>query len=173
MRQLFELVRQRFPDKSFRDLAAEAQRRGHDISHGTLASTAAGTSGARKATKKTLRAIADLAGVPDEVAFKAAGLPNLDLPPFAEQIERAGGDALNQKQRKAVLDVVREFRVLNEQLTGTASGKARAEAEKRATAGTERRSPIEDTGLHGREVLRDENDPLWQQSPFDAQENHK
>lgn len=56
-------------------------------------------------TDDTIRAIAWLAGVSDEVAFTAAGQP-VPGPPFAEELP-PGVDNLSPKARKAVIEMLR------------------------------------------------------------------
>jgi hypothetical protein len=57
----------------------------------------------------TIRAIGWLAGVPDDVAFAAAGRPEPG-PPLADELP-AGTDTLDRRERSVVLDVVRTLLV--------------------------------------------------------------
>lgn len=89
---------------SGRQLAFMAQRQGFKITTTTINHLKAGT---YKSTPSadTLRAVAWLAGVSDEVAFTAAGQP-VPGPPFAQELP-PGVDNLSPKARKAVLDMLR------------------------------------------------------------------
>jgi hypothetical protein len=72
--------------------------------HTTLNAIAAGTYKSQPKAD-TVRAIAWLAGVTDEVAFTAAGLP-VPGPPFADELP-PGVDNLSPKARKALIDLMR------------------------------------------------------------------
>lgn len=85
------------------DIAADA---GYDVSHTTLNRIRSGTyQGAP--TPTTIRAIAHLAGVPEEQAFAAAGQ---DVPgiPFASVLP-PGVDNLGPNERRAVIELLRVF----------------------------------------------------------------
>ena len=77
---------------------------GFDVSHATINKIRAGT---YKSTPspETLKAIAWLAGVPETVAFEAAGMA-APGPPFAEELP-PGVDLLSAKKRKVVIDLLR------------------------------------------------------------------
>lgn len=106
--KLFERIAERHPDKSIRQLSTEAKKAGTPISHTTLAELRGGSYN-NTPGKPVLRAIAYLAGVSEETAYAAGGVPNLHLQPFGEQVEEAGGDSLDPEERRAVLGVIRAF----------------------------------------------------------------
>lgn len=89
---------------SMRQLAVRAQGRGFKVVDTTLNHIAAGT---YKSDPKpeTVRAIAWLSGVPDEVAFAAAGVP-MPGPPFSEELP-PGVDNLSPRSRRAAVEVLR------------------------------------------------------------------
>lgn len=89
---------------SARQLAFAAQRHGFKVVDTTLNAIAAGTYKS-KPSDDTIRAIAWLADVSDEVAFAAAGVP-MPGPPFAEELP-PGVDYLSQPSRKAAVEILR------------------------------------------------------------------
>ncbi|WP_263121157.1 hypothetical protein [Cellulomonas sp. RIT-PI-Y] len=89
---------------SRRQLAIKAQDAGFRIVDTTLNGIAAGTYKSQPKAD-TVRAIAWLAGVTDEAAFTAAGLP-VPGPPFADELP-PGVDNLSPKARKAVIEILR------------------------------------------------------------------
>lgn len=88
-------------------LALEAQKVGHDITHTTISQIRKGNYQVQRPKRQTLEAIAYLAGVPEGVAYKAAGLGERQAP-FAEQLPE-DADLLDPIQRRAVLGVIRAF----------------------------------------------------------------
>lgn len=89
---------------SGRQLAFLAQKEGFTLATTTVNAIRQGTYKSAP-TDETIRAIAWLAGVSDEVAFTAAGHP-VPGPPFAEELP-PGVDNLSQKSRKAAVDMLR------------------------------------------------------------------
>ncbi|WP_252576021.1 hypothetical protein [Pseudarthrobacter cellobiosi] len=89
---------------SGRQLAFLAQRQGFTLATTTVNAIRQGVYKSAP-TAETIRAIAWLAGVSDEVAFMAAGQP-VPGPPFAEELP-PGVDNLSLKSRKAALDMLR------------------------------------------------------------------
>ncbi|MCL1900070.1 MAG: hypothetical protein FWG11_06120 [Promicromonosporaceae bacterium] len=70
----------------------------------TLNHIGAGTYKSRPSAE-TVRAVAYLAGVSDDEAFTAAGLP-IPGPPFADELP-PDADELSPRSRKAVIEVIR------------------------------------------------------------------
>lgn len=103
LRDLVELAVQRH-QTSGRQLAFLAQRAGHRVTVTTINHLRAGTYKSTPSAE-TLKAIAWLAGVPDEVAFMAAGQP-APGPPFADELP-PGIDNLPPKARKALIEMAR------------------------------------------------------------------
>lgn len=89
---------------SVRQLSFLAQKQGFRVTHTTLNQVRSGTYKSAP-SDETIRAVAWLAGVSDEVAFTAAGQP-VPGPPFAEELP-PGVDNLSLKARKAALDMLR------------------------------------------------------------------
>ncbi|WP_422934950.1 hypothetical protein [Sinomonas sp. P47F7] len=103
LRDLVELAMRRH-DTSGRQLAFLAQKNGFTIAVTTVNHLKAGTYKSTP-TAETIRAIAWLAGVSDEVAFTAAGQP-VPGPPLADELP-PGSDSLPPKARKAVIEMIR------------------------------------------------------------------
>lgn len=103
LRSLVELAADRHAT-SGRQLAFLAQRQGFTLATTTVNAIRQGVYKSAP-TAETIRAIAWLAGVSDEVAFTAAGQP-VPGPPFAEELP-PGVDNLSLKSRKAALDMLR------------------------------------------------------------------
>lgn len=103
LRDLVIEARQR-RDMSGRQLALHARKNGYRIVATTLNGIEAGTYKSRPSAE-TLKAIAFLAGVPEQEAFAAAGLPTPG-PPFADELP-PGVDLLSPKRRKVVIDLLR------------------------------------------------------------------
>ncbi|WP_163275365.1 hypothetical protein [Cellulomonas iranensis] len=103
-------------DASGRELARLAESRGFKITFTTLNAIAAGTYKSRP-SDETVRAIAWLAGVSNEVAFRAAGL-RVPGPPFADELP-PGVDNLSPEARKAVIGILRVL-VQQEEVIGDA-----------------------------------------------------
>lgn len=101
---------------SGRRLADLAQREGFVVSHATI-NAIRGNSYKSRPTDDTVRAIAWLARVSDEVAFRAAGL-RVPGPPLAEELP-PGVDNLSPEARKAVIGVLRVL-VQQEEVVGDA-----------------------------------------------------
>lgn len=97
---------------SVRQMSVIAKSHGLPITYTTLSQILAGT---YKSVPKepTLRAIAWLAGVTPEVAFRAAGQP-VPGPPFAEELP-PGVDNLPPKARKAAIDMLRVLVDMNKE----------------------------------------------------------
>lgn len=89
---------------SGRRLADAAQGKGFKVTHATLNSIL-GSTYKSTPSAETIRAIAWLAGVSDEVAFTAAGQP-VPGPPLADELP-PGTDNLSPKSRKAVIEMLR------------------------------------------------------------------
>ncbi|MCR6706577.1 MAG: hypothetical protein NVV66_18440 [Cellulomonas sp.] len=90
--------------RSGRALADLAQRNGHEISHATINLIRSGAYKSRPSSE-TVRAIAWLAQVNDEVAFRAAGL-RVPGRPFADELPE-GVDGLSPEARRAVIALLR------------------------------------------------------------------
>jgi hypothetical protein len=90
--------------RSGRRLAEIAHDAGYPVSHATINQIRSGSYASRP-SDDTVRAIAWLAGVAEEVAFTAAELP-VPGPPFADELP-PGVDTLSPRKRKAVLDLLR------------------------------------------------------------------
>ncbi|MET3349601.1 UNVERIFIED_ORG: hypothetical protein ABID57_001273 [Arthrobacter sp. UYEF1] len=103
LRELVETAVERH-QTSVRQLSMRAQERGFKVVDTTLNQIRNGTYKSVP-SDVTIRAIAWLAGVSDEVAFTAAGQP-VPGPPFAEELP-PGVDNLSLKSRKAALDMLR------------------------------------------------------------------
>jgi hypothetical protein len=89
---------------SGRRLAELAQEQGYAVTHTTVNAIRAGAYRSRP-SDETLRAIAWLAGRPEQVAFAAAGLPAPGRP-FAEELP-PGVDALSPRARRAAVEMLR------------------------------------------------------------------
>lgn len=96
---------------SVRQLSLLAQKHNFRVTHTTLNQVRSGTYKSAP-SEETIRAIAWLAGVSDEVAFTAAGQP-VPGPPFAEELP-PGVDNLPPKARKAAIDMLRVLVDLNQ-----------------------------------------------------------
>lgn len=121
---------------SVRQLSFLAQKQGFRVTHTTLNQLRAGT---YKSTPngETIRAIAWLAGVSEEIAFTAAGQP-VPGPPFAEELP-PGVDNLPPKARKAAIDMLRVLVDLNKDAD-------EAEQAERLAARDERRRRLQAAG---------------------------
>ncbi|XKH58512.1 hypothetical protein LG293_17980 (plasmid) [Citricoccus nitrophenolicus] len=95
--------------RSVRQMCQEADRQGFELAYTTVNHIRAGT---YKATpqRKTLKALAWLADVPDEVAFRAAGL-QAPGPPLADELP-PDADRLSPQSRRIVIDMVRRLLAL-------------------------------------------------------------
>ncbi|WP_343317736.1 hypothetical protein AAFM46_10850 [Arthrobacter sp. TMP15] len=100
---------------SVRQLGSIAKAHGHKVVYTTLGQIRSGTYKSTP-TDETIRAIAWLAGVKDEVAFMAAGQP-VPGPPFAEELP-PGVDNLPAKARKAAIDMLRVLVDMNKEVVG-------------------------------------------------------
>lgn len=107
---------------SGRKLAEMAQKQGYALVSTTVNQI---RSGAYKSqpSEDTLKAIAWLAGVPDRVAFEAAGR-RMPGKPFSEDLP-PGVDNLGPKERKAVVEMLRTLVAQQERITELESEKAR------------------------------------------------
>lgn len=103
LKDLVELAIQRH-QTSGRQLAFLAQKAGHRVTVTTINHLRAGTYKSTPSAE-TLKAVAWLAGVSDEVAFTAAGQP-VPGPPFADELP-PGIDNLPPKARKALIEMAR------------------------------------------------------------------
>jgi transcriptional regulator with XRE-family HTH domain len=101
--ELVELAAQ-YRDASGLGLSQLAAKNGYQLTATTINQIRQGLYKS-KPREGTLRALAWLAGVSDEVAFTAAG-QTVPGPPFAEELP-PGVDNLSPKARKVVLDMVR------------------------------------------------------------------
>ncbi|MGW8936024.1 hypothetical protein [Gordonia terrae] len=93
-------------DTSVRQLAILAKAEGFKIVGTTLSGIVKGTYHSQP-SDDTIRAIAWLAGVKDEVAFTAAGR-SVPGPPFADELP-PGVDDLSDSERKAVIAILRSL----------------------------------------------------------------
>lgn len=109
LRDLVERAARRH-DTSGRQLAFLAQKQGFTLAVTTVNHLKAGTY-KYTPSEETIRAIAWLAGVSDEVAFTAAGQP-VPGPPFADELP-PGVDHLPPKARKAAIEMLRVLVDLN------------------------------------------------------------
>lgn len=102
--ELLEQAAARHNNASGRRLAEIAQQAGIDVSHATLNRIRNGT---YKSTPSdaTIRAIAYLAGVNEENAFRSAGT----LPPESAYVPPPEADRMDQRQRKALDELIRAF----------------------------------------------------------------
>lgn len=100
---------------SVRQLSFKAQDHGFKLVGTTLGHIRNGTYKS-VASEETIRAIAWLAGVSDDVAFTAAGQP-VPGPPFAEELP-PGVDNLPAKARKAAIDMLRVLVDMNKEVVG-------------------------------------------------------
>ncbi|MEY8014702.1 hypothetical protein [Mycobacterium servetii] len=102
---LIEIAATRHGGASGRRLAELAQRAGHDISHATLNRLRQGTYATRP-SDASIRAIAFLADVSENVAFAAAGV---SAPAAAVYQAPAEAQRMTTRQRKAVDELIRAF----------------------------------------------------------------
>ena len=103
MKELAQLVLD-VQGTSARQVALLAERQGMKLTHTTLNAMRAGTY--KWAPREdTVRVLAKLAGISEEVAFHAAGLP-VPGPPLADELP-PGADHLSPKSRAAVIQMVR------------------------------------------------------------------
>lgn len=114
LRELVDLAASRH-QTSGRQLAFLAQKEGFTLATTTVNAIRQGTYKSVP-TDETIRAIAWLAGVKDEVAFTAAGQP-VPGPPFAEELP-PGVDNLPAKARKAAIDMLRVLVDMNKEVVG-------------------------------------------------------
>ncbi|MFK0005510.1 helix-turn-helix domain-containing protein [Paenarthrobacter sp. NPDC090520] len=101
--ELVELAAQ-YRDASGLGLAQLAAKNGYQVTATTINQIRQGLYKS-KPREGTLRALAWLAGVSEEIAFTAAGQP-VPGPPFAEELP-PGVDNLSPKSRKIVIDMAR------------------------------------------------------------------
>lgn len=101
----------RHRDTSGLGLSQLAAKNGHHLTATTINQIRQGLYKS-KPREATIRAIAWLAGVSDEVAFTAAGQP-VPGPPFAEELP-PGVDNLPPKARKAVIEMLRVLVDMNQ-----------------------------------------------------------
>lgn len=104
LQALLDVAMARRGATSGRRLAELAQEQGYAVTHTTVNAIRAGAYRSRP-SDETLRAIAWLAGRPEQVAFAAAGLP-LPGRPFAEELP-PGVDALSPRARRAAIEMLR------------------------------------------------------------------
>lgn len=122
LQQLVHTAVARHGHISVRKLADYANDRGRwRITHTTLNNIRAGTYKSEP-TDETVRAIAWLAGVEDDVAYAAAGLRTPGKP-FADELP-PGTDHLSPKARKAVIELLRVL-IAQEEVRGRAPGSER------------------------------------------------
>ncbi|TCN51843.1 hypothetical protein EV641_109234 [Rhodococcus sp. SMB37] len=102
--ELLDLAVERHGTDSGRELERIAQAGGHKIVHTTINAIRAGT---YKSTpsERTLKAIAYLADVKNQVAFEAAGRKPLDRP-FVNDLP-PGVDDLSPKERRVAVEMLR------------------------------------------------------------------
>jgi hypothetical protein len=102
---LIEIAATRHDGASGRRLAELAQRAGHDISHATLNRLRQGTYATRP-SDASIRAIAYLADVSENVAFAAAGV---SAPAAVTYQAPAEAQRMSTRQRKALDELIRAF----------------------------------------------------------------
>lgn len=112
LRNLVETAVERH-QTSVRQLSILAQKQGYRVTHTTLNQVRSGTYKSAP-SEVTIKAIAWLAGVSEQLAFMAAGQP-VPGPPFAEELP-AGVDNLPPKARKAAIDMLRVLVDMNQGL---------------------------------------------------------
>ncbi len=110
LRNLVETAVERH-QTSVRQLSILAQKQGYRVTHTTLNQVRSGTYKSAP-SEVTIKAIAWLAGVSEQLAFTAAGQP-VPGPPFAEELP-AGVDNLPPKARKAAIDMLRVLVDMNQ-----------------------------------------------------------
>lgn len=117
MQELVDLAMTRH-QTSVRQMSILAKENGYQVTYTTLNQILSGT---YKSVPKavTLRAIAWLGGVKEEVAFMAAGQP-VPGPPFAEELP-PGVDNLPAKARKAAIDMLRVLVDMNKEAADDAT----------------------------------------------------
>lgn len=120
---LQDLINKAADDRAMagRALAELAQKHGFEITHGTVNSIRSGSYKSRP-SDGTLRAIAWLAGVSDEVAFEAAGR-KVPGRPFAEDLP-PGVDELEPRQRKAAVEMLKAMVALQQEVLDLRDDKA-------------------------------------------------
>ncbi|WGH80623.1 hypothetical protein QDX25_07345 [Auritidibacter ignavus] len=111
-------------------LSRIAQKQGFKITYTTINHIAAGTY-KYNPSDETIRALAGLAGVSDEVAFRAAG-KTPPGPPLADELP-PGSDNLSPRSRAAVIDMLRTLIDL-EQRSGIQDTSAEVSADAPASA---------------------------------------
>ncbi|GAB4664138.1 hypothetical protein [Mycobacterium intracellulare] len=104
---LIEIAATRHGGASGRRLAELAQRAGHDISHATLNRLRQGTYATRP-SDASIRAIAYLADVSENIAFAAAGV---SAPAAVMYQAPAEAQRMSTRQRKALDELIRAFAV--------------------------------------------------------------
>lgn len=104
---LIEIAATQHGGASGRRLAELAQRAGHDISHATLNRLRQGTYATRP-SDASIRAIAYLADVSENVAFAAAGV---SAPAAVVYQAPAEAQRMSTRQRKALDELIRAFAV--------------------------------------------------------------
>lgn len=104
LRDLIDRALERHQVKHVSNLEVIAKRGGHEIVATTINGIRSGAYNSRP-KRKTLEALAFLAGVVPEVAYEAADLP-VPGPPFAEQLPE-GVDLLSPREREAAIGVLR------------------------------------------------------------------
>ncbi len=103
---LIEIAATRHDGASGRRLAELAQRAGHDISHATLNRLRQGTYATRP-SDASIRAIAYLADVSENVAFAAAGV---SAPAAVVYQPPAEAQRMSTRQRKALDELIRAMK---------------------------------------------------------------
>lgn len=141
---LIEVAVQRH-EASGRRLALMAQEHGFSISVATINAIRKGRYHSAPADD-TLRAIAWLAGVPEKVAFTAAG-QTVPGPPLGEELP-PGADNLPPKARKAVIEYTRVLIDQQEQIRELTQQLKSAQADKRSRGG----SPAREDALPGQKT---------------------
>lgn len=104
--ELIDLAEQRHDTSSGRGLEKIARGGGHQIVHTTINAIRSGKYKSRP-SDETIRAIAWLSGVPERVAFVAAGMP-APLVPFRDELPD-GVDQLSPKRRRIALELLRNL----------------------------------------------------------------
>lgn len=106
LQDLAQLASERHDGKRGRALGREAAKHGLPLSYTTVDKILAGTYTSTP-KRETVDALAILANVPTDTAYRAAGLP-LPQAPFADQLP-PDVDTLDADQRRVLIEMARVF----------------------------------------------------------------
>lgn len=129
LRDLVDRAMTRQRVTSGRALADRAKSLGHTLVHTTVNGIRGGTYRARPGVE-TVLALARLAGVSDEVAFEAAGLP-VPGPRLADQLPPEA-DLLTQRERNLVIETIRVLALARKEVVSDGKPQPRREATQQA-----------------------------------------